>query len=315
MKLGIVMDPIQRINIQKDSSFAMLLAAQARNWEIYYMEQHGLYMQLDRAFARMQRLQVKDDARDWFALQQARIEELATLDVILMRKDPPFNMNYIYTTYMLEQAQKAGVLVINNPQALRNVNEKFYITHFPQCIAPTIVTSDIQILSEFVTHHDSTIVKPLDGMAGQGIFRLSANDPNKMALLESTTRLGTQHVMAQKYIAEITEGDKRILLVDGKPIPYALARIPARGEFRGNLARGGSGKGVELSERDRWICEQVGSKLKDLGLYFVGLDVIGDYLTEINVTSPTCIRELDSLYNISIGAQLMDVIERYKQGN
>lgn len=315
MKLGIVMDPIQRINIQKDSSFAMLLAAQARDWDIYYMEQHDLYMQQDRAFARMQRLQVKDDAQDWFALQQAGIEELATLDVILMRKDPPFNMNYIYTTYMLEQAQKAGVLVINNPQALRNVNEKFYITHFPQCIAPTIVTSDIQILSEFVTHHDSTIVKPLDGMAGQGIFRLSANDPNKMALLESTTRLGTQHVMAQKYIAEITEGDKRILLVDGEPIPYALARIPARGEFRGNLARGGSGKGVELSERDRWICEQVGSKLKDLGLYFVGLDVIGDYLTEINVTSPTCIRELDSLYNISIGAQLMDVIERYKQGN
>ncbi|MEQ8426710.1 MAG: glutathione synthase [Gammaproteobacteria bacterium] len=315
MKLGIVMDPIQRINIQKDSSFAMLLAAQARDWDIYYMEQHDLYMQQDRAFARMQRLQVKDDAKNWFALQQAGIEELATLDVILMRKDPPFNMNYIYTTYMLEQAQKAGVLVINNPQALRNVNEKFYITHFPQCIAPTIVTSDIQILSEFVTHHDSTIVKPLDGMAGQGIFRLSANDPNKMALLESTTRLGTQHVMAQKYIAEITEGDKRILLVDGEPIPYALARIPARGEFRGNLARGGSGKGVELSERDRWICEQVGSKLKDLGLYFVGLDVIGDYLTEINVTSPTCIRELDSLYNISIGAQLMDVIERYKQGN
>lgn len=309
------MDPIQRINIQKDSSFAMLLAAQARDWDIYYMEQHDLYMQQDRAFARMQRLQVKDDAKNWFALQQAGIEELATLDVILMRKDPPFNMNYIYTTYMLEQAQKAGVLVINNPQALRNVNEKFYITHFPQCIAPTIVTSDIQILSEFVTHHDSTIVKPLDGMAGQGIFRLSANDPNKMALLESTTRLGTQHVMAQKYIAEITEGDKRILLVDGEPIPYALARIPARGEFRGNLARGGSGKGVELSERDRWICEQVGSKLKDLGLYFVGLDVIGDYLTEINVTSPTCIRELDSLYNISIGAQLMDVIERYKQGN
>ncbi len=309
------MDPIQRINIQKDSSFAMLLAAQARDWDIYYMEQHDLYMQQDRAFARMQRLQVKDDAKNWFALQQAGIEELATLDVILMRKDPPFNMNYIYTTYMLEQAQKAGVLVINNPQALRNVNEKFYITHFPQCIAPTIVTSDIQILSEFVTHHDSTIVKPLDGMAGHGIFRLSANDPNKMALLESTTRLGTQHVMAQKYIAEITEGDKRILLVDGEPIPYALARIPARGEFRGNLARGGSGKGVELSERDRWICEQVGSKLKDLGLYFVGLDVIGDYLTEINVTSPTCIRELDSLYNISIGAQLMDVIERYKQGN
>lgn len=315
MKLGIVMDPIQRINIQKDSSFAMLIAAQARDWEIYYMEQHDLYMQQDRAFARMQRLQVKDDAKNWFALQQAGIEELATLDVILMRKDPPFDMNYIYTTYMLEQAQKAGVLVINNPQALRNVNEKFYITHFPQCIAPTIVTSDIQILSEFVTHHDSTIVKPLDGMAGQGIFRLSAADPNKMALLESTTRLGTQHVMAQKYITEITEGDKRILLVDGEPVPYALARIPAKGEFRGNLARGGTGKGVELSERDRWICAQLGPKLKEMGLYFVGLDVIGDYLTEINVTSPTCIRELDSLYNISIGAQLMDVIESYKQGN
>ncbi len=309
------MDPIERINIQKDSSFAMLLAAQSRDWELFYMEQHDLYMQQDRAMARMRSLHVEDNPKGWFALQQAIIEELATLDVLLMRKDPPFDLNYIYSTYILEQAQKAGTLVVNDPRALRDVNEKFFITHFPQCTAPTLVTSDMQILSEFIAHHDSTIVKPLDGMAGQGIFRVSATDPNKMAILETATEHGHRHIMAQKFIPEITEGDKRILLVNGEPVPYALARIPAKGEFRGNLARGGTGKGVELTARDRWICEQVGPTLTRMGLFFVGLDVIGDYLTEINVTSPTCIRELDSLYNISIGSQLMDVIERETQGN
>ena len=313
MKLGIIMDPIQRINIKKDSSFAMLLAAQSRGWELFYMEQHDLYIQDDRAMARMSRLEVKDNKDDWFALQQPCIDELATLDTILMRKDPPFDLNYIYTTYILEHAQAAGVLVINDPTALRTVNEKYYITHFSDCIAPTLVTADIQFLREFIDHHTETIVKPLDGMAGESIFRVNASDHNKMVILETTTEHGQRHVMAQKYLPEITEGDKRILLVNGEPVPYALARVPAVGEFRGNLARGGTGKGVALNERDRWICERVGPVLRDMGLYFVGLDVIGDYLTEINVTSPTCIRELDSLYNLDIGSQLMDTIEKYSE--
>ncbi len=307
------MDPIQRIKISKDSSFAMLLAAQARGWELYYMEQHDLYIHENRPMARMQGLTVSDNADNWFTLQQPALDALSELDIILMRKDPPFNLEYIYTTYILEHAEKSGVLVVNNPAALRNVNEKFFITHFKQCIAPTVVTQDIDFLLEFINHHEEAIVKPLDGMAGTRIFRVNASDHNKMVILETMTDHGKAHVMAQKYLPAIVEGDKRILLIDGEPVPYALARVPAVGEFRGNLARGGSGKGVELSERDRWICEQTGPQLRNMGLYFVGLDVIGDYLTEINVTSPTCIRELDSLYNLDIGSQLMDVLEQYRR--
>ena len=313
MKLGVVMDPIERIKIAKDSTFAMLLAAQARGWELYYMEQHDLYIHEDHPMARMRRLTVSHDADIWFTLQPPAFDALTELDIILMRKDPPFNLEYIYTTYILEHTERAGVLVANNPTALRNVNEKFFITHFKQCIAPTVVTQDINFLLEFIDHHEETIVKPLDGMAGNRIFRVNASDHNKMVILETMTEHGKAHVMAQKYLPAIVDGDKRILLIDGEPVPYALARIPAVGEFRGNLARGGSGKGVELTERDRWICAQTGPKLRDMGLYFVGLDIIGDYLTEINVTSPTCIRELDSLYNLDIGTQLMDVLEQYRQ--
>jgi len=220
-----------------------------------------------------------------------------------------------YSTYILEHAERLGTLVTNNPTALRNVNEKFYITHFANCIAPTQISRDMNILLDFVKQHKDTIIKPLDGMGGHSIYRVSETDPNSKVILETMTKNGTGYVMAQKYLPEISTGDKRILLVDGEPVPYALARIPAEGEFRGNLARGGIGKGVELTDRDLWICQQVGPRLRDMGLMFVGLDVIGDYLTEINVTSPTCIRELDSLYNIDIGGQLMDALEKYRQAH
>jgi glutathione synthase len=307
------MDPISGINIKKDSSFAMLLAAQKRGWDIYYMEQKDLFINNDMPMANLQSLKVEDNTEHWFTLSDTKVQELSSLDIILMRKDPPFDLEYIYSTYILEHAERLGTIVVNSPAALRNVNEKFFITHFPECIAPTQVSRNMDFLLNFIAKHGDTIIKPLDGMGGQGIFRVSASDPNTKVILETITKNETSYVMAQKYLPEISAGDKRILLINGEPVPYVLARIPAEGEFRGNLARGGRGKGLELSKRDRWICQQVGPKLREMGLFFVGLDVIGDYLTEINITSPTCIRELDSLYNINISEQLMGVLEKYKQ--
>lgn len=307
------MDPISGINIKKDSSFAMLLAAQKRGWDIYYMEQKDLFINNDMPMANLQSLKVEDNTEHWFTLSDTKVQELSSLDIILMRKDPPFDLEYIYSTYILEHAERLGTIVVNSPAALRNVNEKFFITHFPECIAPTQVSRNMDFLLNFIAKHGDTIIKPLDGMGGQGIFRVSASDPNTKVILETITKNETSYVMAQKYLPEISAGDKRILLINGEPVPYVLARIPAEGEFRGNLACGGRGKGLELSKRDRWICQQVGPKLREMGLFFVGLDVIGDYLTEINITSPTCIRELDSLYNINISEQLMGVLEKYKQ--
>ena len=313
MKLGILMDPIGGINIKKDSSFAMLLAAQKRGWDIYYMEQKDLFINNDVPMANLQSLKVEENPEHWFTLSDMKTQQLSSLDIILMRKDPPFNLEYIYSTYILEHAERLGTMVVNRPAALRNVNEKFFITHFPDCIAPTQVSRNMAVLLDFVAQHGNIVIKPLDGMGGQGIFRVNATDPNTKVILETITKNETSYVMAQKYLPEISSGDKRILLINGEPVPYVLARIPAEGEFRGNLAQGGNGKGLELSERDRWICQQVGPKLRDMGLFFVGLDVIGDYLTEINVTSPTCIRELDNLYNINISEKLMGVLEKYKQ--
>ena len=307
------MDPISGINIKKDSSFAMLLAAQKRGWDIHYMEMQDLYINDDTPMAKMQGLRVDNNPKQWFTLSESRNEELASLDILLMRKDPPFDLEYIYSTYILEHAERQGTLVVNSPAALRNANEKMFITHFADCIAPTQVSRSMDILLDFIKQHGDTIIKPLDGMAGTSIFRVNESDPNCNVILETMTKEGSAYVMAQKFVPEISAGDKRILLIDGEPLPYALARIPAEGEVRGNLARGGTGKGVELSDRDRWICEQVGPRCREMGLLFVGLDVIGDYLTEINVTSPTCIRELDSLYNIDIGGQLMDALEKRKQ--
>lgn len=304
------MDPIASINIKKDSSFAMLLEAQRRGWPITYMEQGDLFLRDGKTYARMRSLRVEDNPKHWFELGGETTEPLAALNAIIMRKDPPFDMEYIYTTYLLELAEAAGVLVVNKPQSLRDCNEKLFTAWFPQCTPPTLVTRGKNQLRDFLNEHGDIILKPLGGMGGASVFRLCANDPNIAVVIETMTQHEQRFVMAQKFIPEISEGDKRILMVNGEPVPYALARIPAEGETRANLAAGGRGVGVPLSPRDRWICEQVGPILRDKGLLFAGLDVIGDYLTEINVTSPTCIRELDTLYALNISAQLFDSIEQ-----
>lgn len=310
VRLGIVMDPIASISYKKDSSLAMLLAAQARGWSLFYMEQQDLYQGESKARARMRPLKVFADPAHWFELGEEQDTPLAELDVILMRKDPPFDMEFVYSTYLLEQAENDGVLVVNRPQSLRDCNEKMFATLFPQCTTPTLVSRRPDIIREFAAKHVDVILKPLDGMGGTSIFRHRAGDPNLSVILETLTALGIQQIMAQAYLPAIKDGDKRILMIDGEPVDYCLARIPASGETRGNLAAGGRGEARPLTERDRWIAAQVGPTLREKGLLFVGLDVIGDYLTEINVTSPTCIREIDAAYNTDIGGKLMDAIDR-----
>ncbi len=302
------MDPIGFINVKKDSTLAMLVEAQRRGWSIYYMEQGDLFLQDGKAYAQTRELKVSYDADNWFEMGEPSVIPLAELDTILMRKDPPFDTEYIYTTYILEQAEAAGVLVVNRCQSLRDANEKMYTAWFPQCIPPTLVSRKESQIRDFLNEQSDIVVKPLWGMGGAMVFRVRRDDPNIGVIIETLTEHGSRYAMAQRFIPEITEGDKRILLIDGEPVPYALARIPMKGETRGNLAAGGEGVGVELSEHDRWICQQVAPTLREKGLLFVGLDVIGDYLTEINVTSPTCIRELDSTYDINISSILMDVI-------
>ena len=309
IKLGVVMDPINDIHFKKDSTLAMLLEAQSRGFELYYMEQQDLFSTQGISHASMRALNVSDSASHWAQLAPPCDRRLSELDVILMRKDPPFDMNFIYTTYLLEAAEKEGVLIVNKPQSLRDCNEKLFAAEFPQCCPPLLISSDQNRLQGFIAEHQDVICKPLDGMGGSGIFRITQNDPNCSVILETLTEHGTTPIMAQRYIKEITAGDKRILIVDGQPIPYALARIPAKGETRGNLAAGGTGQAIPLSEKDLWICEQVGPTLVQKGLLFVGIDVIGEYLTEINVTSPTCIRELDQAFDINISATLFNAIE------
>ncbi|MBU6421015.1 MAG: glutathione synthase [Gammaproteobacteria bacterium] len=308
LKIGVVMDPIGSIKPAKDTTLAMLLAAQARGWRLYYFETQDLYLRDGEARARGRILSVRDSPQDWFHWETPQDIALASLDAVLMRKDPPFDMEYIYSTYILERAEEAGVLVVNRPQALRDANEKAYTAWFPQCCPPTLMTRSLSRIRAFLAEHHKIVVKPLEGMGGTLVFVLAEADPNISVVLETLTGHGTQLAVAQKYLPEISEGDKRILLIDGEPVPYALARIPAPGESRGNLAAGGHGVGVPLSARDRWICQQVAPALKRKGLLFVGLDVIGEHLTEINVTSPTCARELDKLYGLDIAGQLMDVI-------
>jgi len=307
-KLGILMDPIGSIKVSKDSSLAMLLAAQKRGWELHYMEQGDLFLEQGSCHARLRQLVVRDDQQDWFTLSSERTAALAELDVVLMRKDPPVDMEFIYTTFLLQRAETEGVRVVNSPAAIRNANEKLYTAWFPQCCPPNRVSRNASRLREFLEEHRDIIVKPLDGMGGTSIFRIREGDPNLNVIIETITANGTTTAMAQRYIPEITAGDKRILMINGEPFPHALARIPAHGETRGNLAAGGRGEGVDLSKRDYWICQQVGPALRKQGLMFVGLDVIGDYLTEINVTSPTCIRELDSLYDADIAGDFLDTV-------
>jgi glutathione synthase len=308
IKLGMVMDPISHINIKKDTSFAMLLEAQARGWELHYMELGDLYLRNGAAFAKTRALSVKRDANQWFQFTAEQNIPLSELDVILMRKDPPFNQEFLYATYLLEQAENAGVLVVNKPQSLRDANEKMFTAWFPQCCTETLVTRDSIRIKAFLQELGDIIIKPLDGMGGASIFRVREGDPNLSVILEIMTKHNTETVMAQKYLPQIKDGDKRILVVNGEPVPYCLARIPAQGESRGNLAAGGTGEGRPLTERDWWIAKQVGPALRDRGLLFVGLDVIGNTLTEINVTSPTCVQELDKQFDINISGLLMDVI-------
>ena len=308
MKLGVVMDPIQTIKVEKDTTLALLLAAQRRQWSIHYMEMADLYLDGATPRGRARRLTVYDRAQRWHQFGRAETLALTELDALLVRKDPPFDMEYIYMTYILEHLAAAGTQVVNHPTGLRELNEKASITRFPQCIAPTLITRSAERIQAFLEEHGPLILKPLDGMGGASVFRLDPGDPNRNVIVETLTGNSQRFTMAQQYLAAVVQGDKRILLIDGEPYPYALARIPPPGELRGNLAVGGTGEGVALSARDRWLCEQVGPTLQAMGMRFVGLDVIGDYLTEINVTSPTCLRELERLYDQDIAGQVMDCI-------
>lgn len=309
VRLGVVMDRIDKIKIHKDTTLAMLLEAQARGWELSYMELNDLYLRDGRTWARMRTLEVRRDPDGWYRFLDERTAPLDRLDVILMRKDPPFDQEYIYATYLLESAESHGVYVVNKPRSLRDANEKLFTAWFPHCCPPTLVAREADRLREFLHEQGEIILKPLDGMGGASIFRVGEKDPNLSVILETMTRHNRRFVMAQRYLPEITDGDKRILLVDGEAVPYALARIPADGESRGNLAAGGRAEGRTLTDRDRWIAEQVGPSLRERGLVFAGLDVIGDYLTEVNVTSPTCVQELDRLFKLNISGLLMDRIE------
>ncbi|HFC53402.1 MAG TPA: glutathione synthase [Gammaproteobacteria bacterium] len=313
VNLGVVMDPIARITPAKDTTLALLLAAQQRGWRLHYLELGDLWLRDGAAWGASRRLRVHGDTRNWFELGAASEAPLAQLDAILMRKDPPFDMEYIYATYLLEQAEREGVLVVNRPRSLRDANEKLFTAWFPHCTPPTLVTRNEQRLRKFITDQGDAILKPLDGMGGASIFRLRAADPNTTVAIETLTRNGSRYAMAQRYLPEVAQGDKRILLIDGEPLPHLLARIPAAGETRANLAAGGTGHARPLGERDRWICAQVGPALRERGLLFVGLDVIGDYLTEINVTSPTGARELERQCGISAAQRLIEcVAERLK---
>ena len=314
ISLAVVMDPIADIKYYKDTTLALLLAAQERGWQLYYMEQSDLYLQQGEAWGSLRNLRVKDSPDSWFQLGIRQEIKLGHVDVILMRKDPPFDNEYIYSTYLLELAQQQGALVVNDPRSLRDCNEKIFATRFPQCCPPLLVTRDMMRLRDFHQQHGDVIFKPLDGMGGSRIFRCRYDDPNVGVILETLTNFGQQTIMAQRYIPEILEGDKRILVIDGEAVPYCLARIPAKGETRGNLAAGGRGVAQPLTSQDYWIVEQVAPVLKEKGLLFVGLDVIGQYLTEINVTSPTCAREIDKAYNTNIGERLMLAIEKRLQG-
>jgi len=304
------MDPISKINIKKDSSFAMLVEAKKRNNELYYLEQDDLVLRDGSVFAHVSKLDVFEDPAKWFELEESELVPLNSMDALLMRKDPPFDMEFVYSTYLLEIAQNSGLLVVNDARSLRDHNEKLFTALFPQCCTDMLVSRKESELREFITKHKDVILKPLDGMGGSSIFRVKENDPNIGVIIETLTNMQQQTTMAQKFIPDITNGDKRVLMVDGEAIPYCLARIPAKGETRGNLAAGGRGEARPLSERDHWIAKQIGPTLKEKGLIFVGLDIIGDFITEINVTSPTCIKEIDAAYGTNIAGTLFDAIEK-----
>ncbi|XOV86119.1 MAG: glutathione synthase [Pseudomonadota bacterium] len=307
--LGVVMDPINAINPKKDSTLAMMLAAQKRGWRLHVIELGGLFAQAGETHAIQTEVTVADNTSAWYELKSTLTAPLTTCDAILMRKDPPFNMEYIYATYLLELVEAQGVPVLNRPGSIRDFNEKLSTLRFPSCCPPHLVSRNANLLRDFHREHGDVIFKPLDGMGGSSIFRVRQDDPNVNVIIETLTDYGRRQIMAQEYLPAISQGDTRILLVNGEPVPFGLARIPAAGETRGNLAAGGTGVGRPLTDRDYWLCEQVGPVLRERGLYFTGIDVIGDFLTEINVTCPTCIRELDREFGLDIAGQYMDFVE------
>ena len=309
IRLGVLMDDISSIKPHKDSTFAMMLEAQARHWEIYTFDSSDMYYSDGKVIADSRKTLVNDSESDWHSREDAQPLSLGALDAVFMRKDPPFDMDYIYATYLLEQLESDGVLVVNKPSSLRDANEKLFALNFPECIPKTLVSSNIEKLNTFINEIKTVVVKPLDGMGGTDIFKLSHVDRNIEEVLQKITNNQSRYIMAQEFLPEIKEGDKRILLINGKPVDYALARLPAEGSFKGNLAAGAKGVGQPLSERDRYLCSQIAPMLIKKELMFVGLDVIGDYITEINVTSPTCIRELDKQFGLNISATLLDEVE------
>lgn len=311
IRLLVVMDPIGAIKPTKDTTLAMLLAAQARGWELWYAEQQDLALRDGVAYGHLRSVRVRADLKDWYGLGERKLQPLAGFDVILMRKDPPFDMEFIYTTYILERAELAGALVVNRPQGLRDMNEKVYTAWFPQCCAPTQITRDMADMHAFLREHGRIVCKPLHGMGGKSIFVVDSGDKNANVIFETLTEYGTRFAIVQKYLPEIAvTGDSRVLVIDGEPAPYALARIPSDADHRGNLAAGARGEGRELNERDRWLVSQIGPTLRERGMLFVGLDVIGGYVTEINVTSPTGVRELDKQFKTDIAGLLMDAIAK-----
>ncbi len=315
-KIAFLMDPIETVSVKKDSTLAMIAAAQQRGLEVFYLQQDGLVLSAGVVTALTRALKLRDDfcatldpntaGDDWYALGDEQAVALAEMDIVMMRKDPPFDMEYIYTTYLLERAEAEGVMVVNRPSALRDCNEKLFATLFRQCCPELIVSRRMDQLKAFHKQHANVVFKKLDGMGGASIFRVMEQDPNLSVVLETLTNSGREQIMGQVYLPEIVDGDKRILLINGEPVPYALARIPSAGETRGNLAAGGRGEGRPLTDRDQWIAQQIGPELKRRGLMFVGIDVIGDYLTEINVTCPTCIRELNEQFGLDIAGDLID---------
>ena len=307
--LAVLMDDISSIKPIKDSSFAMMLEAQKRGWEIFTFDTPDMFYEDGIVVANARKTLVRDSEQDWYECEDIKALPLNNIDVVFMRKDPPFDMDYIYATYLLEQAENSGTLVVNKPSSLRDANEKLFALNFPECIPETLVSSNIKKLSEFISKIKTAVVKPLDGMGGTDIFKLTKGDKNIEEVLLKITNQGSRFIMAQEFLPEIKDGDKRILLINGKPVDYALARIPAEGSFKGNLAAGAKGVGQPLSARDRHLCSQIAPMLIEKELMFVGLDVIGDYITEINVTSPTCIRELDSQFDLNISSMLLDAVE------
>jgi len=307
--LGVIMDPIGSIKPYKDTTLALMLSAQKRGWKLQYLEMSDLWIRDGLAWGRVRPVTVFDDRKHWFDLGEPETVKLGSLDAILMRKDPPFDLEFVTATYILELAEQQGALVVNRPRSLRDANEKVFISWFTQCCAPTLISRDAAQLRAFHAEHRDVVLKPLDGMGGMGIFRVPADGLNLGAIIETLTDNGRRTIMAQRYLPQIVDGDTRVLVIDGEPVPYGLARIPQAGETRGNLAAGGRGEARPLTERQRWIAAQVGPRLKEIGLLFVGLDVIGDFLTEINVTSPTCAREIDAAFGTDIGGMAIDAVE------